>query len=158
MNAVRKPEFDFRFAVLHPQTGFHHFKEGILSLKQVTGQEHCNVQWYIFSVIADAVPPKFLVAICALLDFRYLAQSHIISEETCSSIEYSLQEFHSHKQAILDAGAHRGQKLTIDNWYIPKLEFFQSVMTNIIQENRVAIQWSADTMEHAHITTIKDPA
>jgi hypothetical protein len=156
MNAVGKPEFDFRFAILHPQTGFRHFKEGISSLKQVTGREHRDVQRYIVSVIAGAVPPKFLVAIRALLDFRYLAQSHVISEETCSSIDDSLQEFHSHKQAILDAGARRGKKL-IHNWYIPKLEFFQSVATNI-RENGVAIQWSADITEHAHITTVKDPA
>jgi hypothetical protein len=157
MYAVGKPEFDFRFAVLHPQTGFRHFKEGISSLKQVTGREHRDVQRYIVSVIADAVPPKFLIAIRALLDFRYLAQSRVISEETCFSIDRSLKEFHSHKQAILDAGARRGQKSTIDNWYIPKLEFFQSVVTNI-RENGVAIQWSADTTEHANITTIKDPA
>ena len=108
-------------------------------------------------VIADTVSPNFLIAIHTLLDFRYLAQSCIVSEETCSSIEYALQEFHSHKQAILYAEARRGQKSTINNWYIPKLEFFQSVVTNI-RENGVAIQWSADTTEHAHITTIKDPA
>jgi hypothetical protein len=109
MNAVGKPEFDFRFAILHSQTGFRHFKEGISKLKQVTGREHRDVQRYIVSVIADAVPRKFLVAIRALLDFRYLAQSHVITEETCSSIDHSLQEFHAHKQAILDAGARRGK-------------------------------------------------
>jgi Plavaka transposase len=157
MNAVGKAEFDFRFAVLHPQTGFRHFKEGISSLKQVTGREHRDVQRYIVSIIADAVPGNFLVAIRALQDFRYNAQSYVVSEETCSSINYSLKEFHSHKQAILDAGARRGQKSTIDNWYIPKLEFFQSVVPNI-RENGVSIQWSADTTEHANITTIKDPA
>ena len=157
MNAVGKAEFDFRFAVLHPQTGFRHFKEGISSLKQVTGREHRDVQRYIVSIIADAVPGNFLVAIRALQDFRYNAQSYVVSEETCSSINYSLKEFHSHKQAILDAGARRGQKSTIDNWYIPKLEFFQSVVPNI-RENGVSIQWSADTTEHANITAIKDPA
>jgi len=157
VNAVGKAEIDFRFAVLHPQTGFRHFKEGISSLKQVTGREHRDVQRYIVSVIADNVPRKFLMAIRALLDFRYLAQSQVISDRTCSSIEYSLQEFHSNKQAILDAGARRGKKSAILNWYIPKLEFLQSVASNI-RANGVAIQWSADVTEHAHITTIKDPA
>jgi hypothetical protein len=33
-------EIDFRFSVLHPHTGFRHFKEGISKLKQVTGWEH----------------------------------------------------------------------------------------------------------------------
>ena len=97
------------------------------------------------------------MAIRALMDFRYLAQSQVISDATCSSIEYSLQEFHSNKQAILDAGARRGKKSAILNWYIPKLEFLQSVVSNI-RANGVAIQWSADATEHAHIMTIKDPA
>ena len=157
MNVVGKSEIDFRFAVLHPQIGFRHFKEGISSLKQVTGREHRDVQRYIVSVIADAVPKSFLVAIRSLMDFRYLAQSRVITDKACSSIDRALQEFHSHKQAILDAGARRGQKSPINNWYIPKLEFFQSVVPNI-RQNGVAIQWSADTTEHANITAIKDPA
>ena len=31
-------EIDFRFSILQPVTGFHHFKEGTSSLRQVTGQ------------------------------------------------------------------------------------------------------------------------
>ena len=37
INALGTAEIDFRFSVLQPVTGFHHFKEGILSLRQVTG-------------------------------------------------------------------------------------------------------------------------
>ena len=40
INALGPEEIDFRFLVLQPVTGFHHFKEGISSLKQVTGQTH----------------------------------------------------------------------------------------------------------------------
>lgn len=36
-------EIDFRFSVLHPHTGLRHFKEGIASLKQVTGREHRDI-------------------------------------------------------------------------------------------------------------------
>jgi hypothetical protein len=45
----------------------------------------------------------------------------------------------------------------VSNWYIPKLEFMQSVVFNI-QQNGVAMQWSADVTEHAHIEVVKDPA
>jgi Plavaka transposase len=155
--AVGSSEIDFRFAVLHPHTGFRHFKEGISSLKQVTGREHRDVQRYIVAVITDAVPQEFLIAIRNLMDFRYLAQSRVITDETCTAIDNSLHEFHNHKEAIINAGARRGKKATIDNWYIPKLEFLQSVVPNI-HANGVAIQWSADTTEHAHITAVKDPA
>ncbi|KAF8952213.1 hypothetical protein BDZ97DRAFT_1909427 [Flammula alnicola] len=157
INALGGPEIDFRFSVLHPHTGFRHFKEGISQLKQVTGREHRDVQRYIVSVISQAVPPKFLIAIRALIDFRYLAQSKVITEDTCDKIQNALQEFHDNKQAIIDAGARRGKKSAIQNWYIPKLEFLQSVVSNI-RLNGVAIQWSADTTEHAHIEVAKDPA
>ncbi|KAF8871276.1 hypothetical protein CPB84DRAFT_1818218 [Gymnopilus junonius] len=45
----------------------------------------------------------------------------------------------------------------INNWEIPKLEFLQSVVSNI-HYNGIAIQWSADTTEFAHIPLVKDPA
>jgi len=158
INAVGSAEIDFRFSVLHPHTAFRHFKEGISSLKQVTGRDHRDVQRYIVSVIAGAVPPAFLKAIRSLLDFRYLAQATVIDEDTCTKIDEALKAFHSNKQAILDAGARRGKgKSTINNWYIPKLEFLQSVVPSI-RLNGVAIQWSADATEHAHIEVVKDPA
>jgi len=149
-------EINFWFSVLKPHTSFQHFKEGISKLKQVTGQEHCDVQRYIVSVLSQGVPSMFLGAIRALLDFHYMAQAKVINEATCGQIQKALNDFHLHKQAILDAGTCHGKKKAILNWYIPKLEFLQSVVPNI-QLNRVAIQWSADTMEHAHIEVVKDP-
>jgi len=70
----------------------------------------------------------------------------------------ALKEFHDHKQAILDAGAHTGKKKQlIDNWHIPKLEMLQSVSAKI-QTNGVPCQWSADVTEHPHIEVVKEPA
>ncbi|KAF9528315.1 hypothetical protein CPB83DRAFT_767151 [Crepidotus variabilis] len=155
--AVGGPEIDFRFSILQPRTGFQHFREGISSLKQVTGRDHRDIQRYIISIIADAVPPHFLVAIRALLDFRYLAQSPIIDDGMCRQIDKSLQLFHQYKGAIIDAGARRGKKGPIQNWEIPKLEFLQSVVSNI-RLNGAPIQWSADVTEHAHISVVKEPA
>lgn len=154
--AVGGSEIDFRFSVLRQHTGFRHFKEGISTLKQVTGREHRNIQRYIVAVTADAVAPRFLLSIRALADFRYFAQSDVIDDSICARITQSLQEFHANKQAILDAGARRGKKTAIQHWQIPKLEFMQSVVSNI-QLNGVAAQWSADVTEHAHIEVVKDP-
>ena len=69
IRTVGPVETDYRFSILHPQTGFRHFQEGISKLKQVTGREHCDIQRYIVVVIADAVPKDFLIAIRALTDF-----------------------------------------------------------------------------------------
>ena len=157
IHAVGGPEIDFRFSVLHPRTGYRRFKEGISKLKQVTGREQRDIQRYIVIVIADAVSPEFLLAIRALMDFRYLAQSPVITEDVCTRISESLSLFHKHKQAITAAGARRGKKGPINHWQIPKLELLQSVVSSI-QLNGVACQWSADITEHAHIPLVKDPA
>ncbi|KAF8970295.1 hypothetical protein BDZ97DRAFT_1914618 [Flammula alnicola] len=158
IKAVGDAEIDFRFSVLHPHTGFRHFKEGISALKQVTGREHRDVQRYIIPVIADAVPKDFLIAVRALMDFRYLAQAPEIDDALCAQIESALQEFHAHKDAILVAKARCGEKgIPIENWHIPKLEFLQSVVRSICTSG-VPIQWSADRTENAHITELKVPA
>ncbi|KAH7918086.1 hypothetical protein BV22DRAFT_1108450 [Leucogyrophana mollusca] len=156
--AVGHAEIDFRFSVLQPVTGYRHFKDGISKLKQVTGRTHRDIQRYIIGVIAGGAPQKLIIAVRAMMDFRYLAQAPSISENDCQRILAALQEFHDHKQSIIDAGARRGAKnKTIDNFYIPKLELLQSVVPSIRQVGSI-VQWSADITEHAHITEIKDPA
>ena len=158
IRALGGPEIDFRFSILHPSTGYRQFPEGIAKLKQVTGREHRDVERYLIGVIANAVPRPFLLAIRALMDFRYLAQAPQISEAARTKIEKSLALFHENKQAILDAGARRGKKNNpINDWHIPKLELFQCVAPSI-RNCGAPIQWSADVTERAHITEIKVPS
>ncbi|KIK31858.1 hypothetical protein CY34DRAFT_102635, partial [Suillus luteus UH-Slu-Lm8-n1] len=73
--SVGESEIDFQFSVLQPITGFWHFCEGILKLKQVTGHCHHDIQQSIIAVSADAAPPGVLAAVCVLMQFRYLVQS-----------------------------------------------------------------------------------
>jgi hypothetical protein len=158
INVLGPDEIDFRFSVLQPRTGFRHFKEGISKLKQVTGRDHRNLQRYIVGVIAGVPSNEFVIAIRALIEFRYLAQAPIIDDNVRTRIRNSLQAFHNNKQAILDAKARVGKgKKPIENWYIPKLEMMQSVDGNI-QVNGVPRQWSADITERAHIDVVKQPA
>lgn len=173
--AVGSAEIDFRFAVSRPHTGMRHFREGISKAKQTTGREHRDIMRYIVPIIAEArgVTKGFLTAITSLVDFFYHGQAPKISEDILTKMDAYLGRFHDHKQAILNAGARRGKKGPIENWYvfdlvlrfgsnlsnrhIPKLEFLQSVVP-AIRANGVPLQWSADVTEHAHITLVKDPA
>ena len=158
INILGAGEIDFRFSILHPHTGYRHFKEGISRMKQVTGRQHRDIQRYIVAVIAGAAPPDFVIAIRALQDFRYLAQAPVMDDGHCAKMEAALQRFHSHKQAIIDSGARTGKKnLPITHWQIPKIEFLQSVVANI-RANGTVMQWSADVTEHAHIKVVKEPA
>lgn len=155
--AVGDYEIDFRFSVLHPHSGYRRFKEGISKLKQVTGRDQRDIERYIIPVIADAVSPQFVLAIRALMDFRYLAQSPLLDDNVCELISNTLTRFHQNKNAITNAGARRGKNGPILHWEIPKLELLLSVVPNI-KSNGTAAQWSADFTEHAHIPLVKDPA
>ncbi|KAF9032580.1 hypothetical protein BJ165DRAFT_1417596 [Panaeolus papilionaceus] len=142
INAVGAAEIDFRFSILHSHTGDFIPQAG---------------HWE-GSALAGALSADFMTAIRALLDFRYLAQVPVISNDICRMIHESLAIFHWFKKAIIDAGAWQGEKRKVlSHWQIPKLEFMQSVVSGI-RLNGSAIQWSADTTEHAHIRLVKDPA
>ncbi|KAJ6571013.1 hypothetical protein DFH09DRAFT_1246876 [Mycena vulgaris] len=157
--AMSEDEIDFRFSVLRPHTGMRHFKEGVSRAKQVTGREHRDMQRYLVALIAGSenIPRELLVAVRALQDFRYHGQAPKIDESVLNKMDAALKTFHENKHAILEAGVRRGKNGPIDNWWIPKLEFMQSVVASI-RANGVPLQWSADITEHAHITLIKDPA
>ncbi|KAG0704061.1 hypothetical protein DFH29DRAFT_997947 [Suillus ampliporus] len=143
---VGAEELDFRFS-------------GISMLKQVTGRAQWDIQHYLVAVIANAAPPGVVIAVRALMDFRYLSQAVTIDGKQCQKILNALKTFHDHKHEVIAHGGRRGAKSKdiLDNWYIPKLELMQSVVPSIYQVGS-PIQWSADTTERAHITLIKDPA
>jgi len=116
------------------------------------------MQRFIVGVIAGRAPHDVIVAVRALMDFRYCIQAYRITDRDIEVINSALCEFHSHKDSILDAGLHCGKaNKPINNWHIPKLELMQSMVPSILRAG-VPIQWSADLTKHAHIKQIKDPA
>ena len=62
-------ELDFRFSTIQPMVGFKRFKDGISSLKQVTGRAHRDIERYLVGIIAGKAAPSFVIAIRALMDF-----------------------------------------------------------------------------------------
>ncbi|KAG2096053.1 uncharacterized protein F5147DRAFT_818561 [Suillus discolor] len=129
-------EFDFRFSVLQPLVTFRHFKQGVSTLKQVTGRAQWDIQCYLVAVIANAAPPGVVIAVHALMDFRYLSQAVTIDGNQCQKILNALKTFHDHKHEIIAHGGRRGAKSKniLDNWYIPKLKMMQSVVPSIHQD------------------------
>ena len=84
---------------------FKYFKDGISTLKQVTGRARRDVERFIVCVIAGKAPSSFVITIRVLMDFRYLAQSRQLDDPQLSRITASLRLFHDHKQTILDTRA-----------------------------------------------------
>ena len=154
---VGPDEIDYRFALIQVAVGYWSFEERVSKLTQVTGRDHRTVQRYIIGVITGAVPPKFLAAIRALLDFCYLAQMPCFDDSVLDRIDVSLREFYENKLAIISAGGRQGSNGPLDHWEIPKLKLLQHVIPSIRASGAV-MQWTADVTEHAHVTEIKQPA
>ena len=124
VEVVTTLEINFHFSLLQPAIGYCVFEDGISKLKQVTWCDHCSIQRYIIGVIAGRVPHHFLIAIRVLVDFRYLVQAPMFSDQSLSRLTDMLQLFHDNKDAITQAG-------TCDSWEIPKLELLQSMVSSI---------------------------
>ena len=121
----------------------------------MTGQEHHDIQQTIVSMIAHVVPPNFLHAIHALINFMYQSQSPIQTDSSIAKMESSLKEFHEHKSVISDAGARRTAKGPKDDFFIPKLELLLS-FASAVRNNGGLIQYTANVSECLLITHCKN--
>ncbi|KAG2028984.1 hypothetical protein BDR03DRAFT_988058 [Suillus americanus] len=152
---VGKTELDTRFIIQHKRVGTRHFTKNITHVNQMTGREHRDIQWTIVASIAGAAPPRFVRAIRALIDFIYYAQNPVHSLESLQSMSQALSDFHTFKDAIVEAEARRGKKGAKEDFFIPKLELLQS-FRGTIERLGTLMQFSADMTERLLITHCKD--
>ncbi|KAG2114379.1 hypothetical protein DEU56DRAFT_692623, partial [Suillus clintonianus] len=75
--AIGTYELNTRFIIQHKCFRMCHFMKGITHVKQMTGHEHRDIQCAIVASIAGAASPRFVHAICVLVDFIYLAQNPV---------------------------------------------------------------------------------
>ncbi|KAG1867447.1 hypothetical protein C8R48DRAFT_793878 [Suillus tomentosus] len=148
-------ELDTRFMVQHKQVGTRHFTKGITHINQMTGHKHRDIQHTIIASIAGAVPPRFICAIHALMEFFYLAQNPVHSPQSLQSMVQALSDFHSFKDTIVQAKARKGKKGIKEDFFIPKLELLQS-FDGTIKKLGTLMQFSADLTEQLLITHCKD--
>ncbi|KAG1860227.1 hypothetical protein DFJ58DRAFT_658050, partial [Suillus subalutaceus] len=94
----------------------------------------------------------------ALMDFHYLIQSSRIDDHNIKCISQHWPNFMlTNIQSLLLGFIAERATRPIHNWYIPKIKLLQNIAPSICNTS-VTMQWSADAMEHAHITEIKNPA
>ena len=149
-NAPGKLELDFCFSILPAITGLHHFSQGVMKLKQVTGQTQRDAQQYIITVLVGYPNANVVTALQALMDFCYLAQALVISSTICNRIATALADFHDHKHSILKQGPHHGGKtdVPLDHFNIPKLELIHTSHSPQYQQC-----WKYDPMDCRHNRT-----
>ena len=113
-------EVDARCRRLPPNHNIRHFLKGISSLSRVSGQEHDQISRILLGLVIDCPLPgglsniRLVRAVRALLDFIYLAQYPVHSDETHSLLDNALERFHDNKNIFIDLSLR-------DSFNIPKL-------------------------------------
>lgn len=153
LKALTPIELDFRYKLLQPRVGFRQFPKGVSSLKQITMREVREIEKYFIGCMDSELPAQFLLALRALMDFRYRTQAEDISEPDVSRITESLAEFHRLKSIINDP-EHKYREVA--GWAIPKLERMQHIIPSIRMMG-APHQYSTDRTENAHIEVVKVP-
>jgi hypothetical protein len=156
VNIMGGDELDRRMSAIQPRVGVRHWRNGISKLKQITGREHRDLQKILVAVAAGAVPASVLRAIRALIEFVFQAQSLLLYDEHLHALNEALREFHTFKNAIINAGGRLGKKGPIPHFKIPKLEGLWRVAGNA-RVMGAPYQWTSDITERCHITHVKTP-
>ena len=153
---VGNEELDAQYKTHHQHIGVHHFTLGVSHVKQMTRQEHRNIQHTIVSMITSTAPSKMVRSIWALMDFIYQAQLPMQTDLSIQRMEASLAGFHALKDAILTVGACQGKKTVKEDFNIPKLKLLLS-FTNAIKNSGGLPQYTVDVTECLLITHCKTP-
>ena len=130
------------------------FTKGIVTLSQVSGQEHKRICTIILSVIVDLpllgrLNSLHLVKVVhTMLDFLYLAQYTSYTNETLCQLQDSLAKFHNNKPIFVDLSIW-------EHFNIPKL-LSLSHYESSIQLFRMIDNYNMEQSKHLHIDLAKD--
>ena len=128
--------------------------KGISSLSQVTGQEHDQISRILLGLVIDCPLPgglsnvRLVYTVCALLDFIYLAQYPVHTDETLSLLDDALELFHDNKNIFIDLGLR-------DSFNIPKLHSAKHY-THYIRLYSTLDNYNTEYTERLHIDLAKD--
>ncbi|KAF7324033.1 hypothetical protein MKEN_00625400 [Mycena kentingensis (nom. inval.)] len=107
--------------------------KGISSLSRVTGREHDQISRFLLGIIIDIRLPnnmhsgRLLAAVRSILDFVYLAQYPMHTDETLELLNDALSSFHDNKSIFVDLGVRSTfnlPKLHSCTHYVPYIKLF----------------------------------
>ena len=130
------------------------FTNSITSLSHASGQEHKKICSILLGLIVDLpVPggqgtPCVVKAVCALLDFLFLAQFQSHISETLARLEDCLMAFHNNKAVFVDLGIQ-------ENFNIPKLHSLLHYGLSIHLFGTID-NYNTEQSEHLHIDLAKE--
>ncbi|KAJ3559132.1 hypothetical protein NM688_g529 [Phlebia brevispora] len=153
-DAFGTEEIDARCTRMPPNRHVRIFKKGISTLSRVSGEEHRDIYRLLLGLIVDLRLPggassaRLVRAVRAMLDFLYLAQYPVHSDETLQSMDEALQTFHENKQVFIDLGIR-------EDFVLPKLHNVGHY-SYYIQLYGTTDNYSTEYTERLHIDYTKD--
>lgn len=145
---LTKEELDCCIHCLPPAYDVRHFKNGISALSQISGSEHKNMGKILLGCLAGSVmPKKGITAVCAILDFIYLAQYTLHDDDSLSYMEDALSTWHANKASFIDLKVH-------DDLNIPKFHSLQHYVEAICFLGTTD-NYNMEMFEHLHIDFTK---
>ncbi|KAJ6599632.1 hypothetical protein B0H10DRAFT_1825166 [Mycena sp. CBHHK59/15] len=154
IEALGAAEIDARCRHLPPNHNIRIFMNGISHISCVTGQEHDQMCRFLLGIVIDIPLPdnlsnvRLIRSIRALLDFLYLAQYPIHSDETLAQLDDALNRFHDNKDIFVDLGIRM-------NFNLPKLHFLRHYKL-LITRFGTTDNFNTEYAERLHIDLAKD--
>jgi len=145
---------DRRCQALPPNHKVLLFPKGIATLLHVSGHEHKKMCSILLGLIVDLPVPggldssRIVKAMCALMDFLFLAQYESHTGDTISRMQEHLTQFHDNKMVFLDLGAQK-------QFNLPKLHSLTHYVSSI-KLFGTTDNYNTEQSEHLHIDLAKD--
>ncbi|KAF7796673.1 hypothetical protein EIP86_007856 [Pleurotus ostreatoroseus] len=154
-SAYDTAEIDARCRRFPPNHNVRLFLKGITPLSRLTGREHADICRILLGIIIDMrlqnnTPSAPLIrAVRGLLDFVYLAQYPIHSDESLRSLDDAIRRFHENKHIFIDLGIRA-------DFNIPKLHFCTKHYRSQIEFFGTADNFNTEYTERLHIDFAKE--
>ena len=154
IKAVGSEEVDARCRRLPPNHNLRAFTKGISSLSRVTGREHNHMGQILLALVIDAPLPGgfsnacLVRAVCALMDFTFIAQYPVHTGETVEFMEDALLRYHENLSIFRDLGLRR-------HFNLPKLHF-ASHYGDLVKLFGTTDNFNTENTERLHIDIAKD--
>ncbi|KAF9508177.1 hypothetical protein BS47DRAFT_1267423, partial [Hydnum rufescens UP504] len=152
-SSIGVSELDKRL-IAQPKNNLQHFDSGISHLSQTSGVDHRNLQKSVLNAMAGAngASGQVIKTIWSLLDYIYMAQYPLHTDETLQEMATCLDAIHTNKAIFIWNGS-RGDA---DHINTPKFHALPHFLDDM-QINGVPINFTANTPESLHIVMCKDP-
>lgn len=147
-NKLSGSTLDARYKSMPSHTALRHFSHGISTIKQWTGNEYKQMERTFIGAIAGTdIPPEAIKAACALIDFIFIAQFPLHSDDDLDQMDDSLATFHTHKSIFLKSNIR-------SHFNIPKLHAI-SHYTDAIRQFGSPDGYNTESPERLHIDMAK---